>query len=122
VKEGHAAVPDPRSRPFVDQTEPSGACRVQRGFDVIGSVGEVMQAGTVAVEETAHRSVSRQRAQQLDMTLPDPEQHHLGPLILEDLAVLYGHPEALRVERHGLFEVLDGHPNVIDLPKHGREG
>ncbi len=81
-----------------------------------------MKAGTVAIEEAAHRGLGRKRAQQLDVALADPEQHGLDALLLHGLAVLHRHSQLLGIEGHGLIEVFDGHSNVINAPKHGRLG
>jgi hypothetical protein len=120
VQESHQAVPDSRSRLLIDQAKPGGAGRFQRGLDVIGSVGDVMQAGAFAVEKAGHCGFPRQRAEQLDVTLADAEEHGLDALPLDDLTVLNLHSKAARIERHGLVEVLDGHSDMIYAPEHGR--
>jgi hypothetical protein len=53
--------------------------------------------------------------------LADLEQHRLHALLLDRLAVLLGHLEALAVELCGLVEVRDGDTYVVDPAKqHGR--
>ena len=60
------------------------------------------------------------------VTIPDGlgilqgQQDRLHALVLDGLAVLLAHAEAVAVERHGAVEILHGNSDVVDAPEHGR--
>ena len=79
----------------------------------------MVKARAARREELADRGVVAQRAQQLDVALADLEQHGLDALLLDGLAMLLGHAEALPVQVDRSVEVCDGHSDVVDPFEHG---
>ena len=121
MEEGDAAVADAGARLLVDQPEAGLAHGAERRVDVVGRVGDVVEARAVPRDELADARVLGERPQQLHMAVADLEQHGLDALLLDGLPMLLAHVEGLRVELDGGVEVLDGDSDVVDAAEqHGR--
>ena len=99
---------------------PASAQARERRVDVRDAVGDVVQAGPLALEELPDRRVGAERLQQLDVAVADVEQHRLDALLLDGLAVGERHLERPLVERERGVEVVGRDADVVDQPEHGR--
>ena len=121
MHERDAAAADADPGLLVDQPQSRAPGGLERGVDVVGPVGDVVHARTLALEEAAHRRLRRQRREQLHVAVANPEQNGLNALLLHGLAVLLGHAEPVAIEVDGLLEVLHGDSDVVDRAQQGAQ-
>jgi hypothetical protein len=121
MHEGYAAVADSDPGLGVDELDALLLEAVQRRVDVVHGVGDVVQPLAVSLYELADRRVGAKRAQQLNVTFADVEEHRLDALRLDGLAVRDGHPEGALIKRDCGVEVGYGDADMVDAAEHGAE-
>src|SRR3954447_18616322 len=80
VQERDARAADAGARLLVDEPQPGSLQALELGVDVGRLVGDVVQAGALLGQELADGRVLAERREQLDVVLPDVEQHGLDAL------------------------------------------
>ena len=88
---------------------------LQRGRDVVDAVGDVVHAGSAALEVTPDRRVGTERAEQLHVGVPDVEQDLLDALVGDDLTVHRLQAEGGAVALDRGVQIRDRDPDVVDL-------
>src|SRR5262249_24708153 len=114
MKKGYLGAADTDSRPLVGQANARGAERLERLLHRRHPVGDVVQAGSAAGQELAHRGLGPEWLEQLDVRVADVEQRGVDPLFLDRLSVHERHPEGLAVHGKRGVDRFDGHADVID--------
>jgi len=110
VKEGHKVATGAGPRLSVDELEACLGQAGQFGPDVLGPVGDVMEAGAVPIQEAGYGRGRGEGLQEFHSTHegdPDP----LGRDLLHGGTAGAGHAF---VETNGLLQVGGGHGDVID--------
>src|SRR5215210_4321327 len=118
MQEGDARAADADPRGLVDELHAAVLERLQRLLDVVGLVGDVMDAGAALGQEPADGRVRAQRRQQLHVVLADVQQDGLDALLGHRLAVDERHGVGALVKGDRRVEVLDGDTHVIDAREH----
>jgi hypothetical protein len=104
----HAA---PRS--LVDQLSASLREVRERGAEVLDLVRDMVHARAAFREETAHRSVVVECAEQLQAALAHPDRRRLDTLLLDTRAMLEARSEQAPVRVERAVEILDGETDVM---------
>ena len=68
-------------------------------------------------EEAAHGRVRRERLEQLDAPVPDPDGRRLHPLVGHGRALLELRAEQSLVRGQRRVEILNGHAEVMDATR-----
>jgi len=113
---------EPFARRGVDQVCARALKLRERRPEVADLVGDVMHSGPPLREEAADRGVLRQRLEELDAALADPERRRAHALVVDRRPVLDLGPEQPLVRVECLFEVADGDAEMMNAARfHPRE-